>query len=134
MTADLLARSVESLVTGVVVHKGTVPAKPTYPYVLLSTNFPTVVERAQSRVVQARELRVRTTVVGESVQSVRIIGQKLEDVLEGARPAVAGWSLGRMGSRPNDQDIIADRDVTLANGLNPVYAVMDWVLTASRAT
>lgn len=132
MTADLLARSVESLVAGVTVYKGFVPKQPTFPYVLLSTNFPTVVERAQSRLVQARELRVRTTVVGESVQSVRIIGQKLSDSLEGARPVVAGWSLGRVESRPNDQDIIADRDVTLANGLNPVYAVMDWVLTASR--
>ncbi|MBP3044887.1 hypothetical protein KKR91_01145 [Arthrobacter jiangjiafuii] len=114
------------------VYKGIVPKTPTFPYVLLSTNFPTVVERAQSRMVQARELRVRTTVVGESVQSVRIIGQKLSDALEGARPVVAGWSLGRVESRPNDQDIVADRDVTLANGLNPVYAVMDWVLTASR--
>ena len=132
MTADLLARSVESLVTGMTVYKGTVPKAPTFPYVLLSTNFPTVVERAQSRTVHARELRVRTTVVGESVQSVRIIGQKLEDVLEGARPAVAGWKLGKVESRPNDQDIIPDTDVTLANGLNPVYAVMDWVLTASR--
>lgn len=134
MTADLLARGVESLVTGIAVHKGIVPSKPSYPYVLLSTNFPTVVERAQSRAVQARELRVRTTVVGESVQSVRIIGQKLSDLLEGARPVVDGWSLGRIESRPNDQDIIPDRDVTLANGLSPVYAVMDWVLTASRTT
>lgn len=134
MTADLLARSVESLVAGVTVYKGIVPKAPTFPYVLLSTNFPTVVERAQSRMVQARELRVRATVVGESVQSVRIIGQKLSDSLEGARPEVAGWSLGRIESHPNDQDIIADRDVTLANGLNPVYVVMDWVLTASRTT
>lgn len=134
MTADLLARSVESLVAGVKVYKGMVPAKPTFPYVLLSTNFPTVVERAQTRMVQARELRVRTTVVAETVQAVRIHCQDLSDSLEGARPVVAGWSLGWVESRPNEQDIIADRDVTLANGLNPVYAVMDWVLTASRTT
>lgn len=132
MTADLLARSVEGLVAGMTVHKGIVPKTPTFPYVLLSTNFPTVVERAQSRTAQAHELRVRTTVVGESVQSVRIIGQKLAGSLEGVRPVVDGWRLGRIESLPNDQDIIPDRDVTFANGLNPVYAVLDWVLTASR--
>ena len=132
MTADLLARSVESLVTGVTVYKGTVPAKPSFPYVLVTTNFPSVVERAQSRVVQAQELRVRTTVVGESVQSVRIVGRKVTDSLEGARPVVPGWSLGRLGERPNSLDIIPDTDVTLTSGLNPVYVPLDWVLTASR--
>lgn len=132
MTADLLARSVEGLVTGMTIYKGNVPKVPSYPYVLLSTNFPTVVERAQSRMVQARELRVRATVVGESVQSVRIIGEKLADALEGARVDLLNWRTGRIEARPNDQDIIADLDVTLASGLNPVYTVMDWVMTASR--
>lgn len=132
MTADLLARSVESLITGMTIYKGNVPKVPSYPYVLLSTNFPTVVERAHSRAAQARELRVRATVVGEAVQSVRIIGEKLTDVLEGARVDLLNWRTGRIESRPNEQDIIADRDVTLTSGLNPVYTVMDWVMTASR--
>lgn len=133
MTADLLARSVESLLTGMTVHKGTVPKSPTYPYVLVTTNFPTVVERAQSRTVHARELRVRATVVGETVQQVRIFCEKVDPQLEGVRLEVPGWHLGRIESRPNGQDIIPDRDVTLANGLNPVYVPMDYALTASRA-
>lgn len=132
MTADLLARSVESLITGMAVYKGMVPKEPVYPYVLVSTNFPIVTERAQSRTVQARQLRVRTTVVGESVQAVRIVGHKVSGAFEGSRLTVPGWALGRVESQPNDQDIIPDRDVTLPSGLNPVYAVMDWVLIASR--
>lgn len=132
MTVDLLARSVESLIVGVTAYKGVVPKTPSFPYVLVTSNFPSVVERAQSRTVQARELRVRTTVVGESVQSVRIIGEKVEALLEGARLVVPGWRLGRLGSRPNGQDIVPDRDVTLASGLNPVFVPLDWVLTASR--
>lgn len=133
MTADLLARSVESLITGVTVYMGTVPKMPSFPYVLVASNFPSVVERAQSRTVQARELRVRTTVVGESVQSVRIVGEKVDALLEGARLNIPGWRLGRLEARPNGQDIIPDHDVTLPNGLNPVYVPLDWVLTASRA-
>lgn len=133
MTADLLARSVESLLTGMTVYPGTVPKSPTYPYVLVTTNFPKAVERGQSRMVQARELRVRATVVGETVQQVRIFCQKVDPQLEGARLEVPGWRLGRIEARPNDQDIIPDRDVTLTNGLNPVYVPMDYVLTASRA-
>lgn len=132
MTADLLARSVESLLSGVTVYKGTVPKTPSYPYVLLTTNFPRVVERAQSRQVQARELRVRATVVGETVQSVRIICQKVDDAFEGARVVVPGWATGVLTCRPNDLDIEPDLDVTFANGLNPVYLPLEYVLTASR--
>lgn len=133
MTVDLLARSVEALITGVTVYKGTVPKSPSFPYVLVTSNFPSVVERAQSRSVHARELRVRTTVVGESVQSVRIVGEKVGALLEGARLVVPGWRLGRVEARPNGQDIAPDRDVTLTSGLNPVYVPLDWVLTASRS-
>lgn len=132
MTADLLARTVESLLGGVTAYKGTVPSKPSYPYVLLTTNFPRVVERAQSRQVQARELRVRATVVGESVQSVRIICQKVDDAFEGARVVVPGWATGVLTCRPNDLDIEPDLDVTFSNGLNPVYLPLEYVLTASR--
>lgn len=133
MTADLLARSVESLIMGVTVYPGIVPKLPSYPYVLVTSNFPTVVERAQSRMVHARELRVRATVVGETVQQVRIFCQKVDPQLEGVVLEVPGWRLGRIEARPNGQDIIPDRDVTLANGLNPVYVPLDYVLTVSRA-
>jgi hypothetical protein len=132
MTGDALAAAFEALITGVTVYKDKVPSSPSFPYVFVLTNFPTVAERALSRDVHARQLRSRTTVVGESASSVRIIAQKLSDALEGARPTVAGWVLGRIESEPNDQPIQPDTSVTLPNTTNnPLYQVFDWKLIGS---
>lgn len=133
MTGDALASAFEALITGVTVYKDKVPAGPSFPYVFVLTNFPAVAERALARDVHARQLRSRTTVVGESAASVRIIAQKLSNSLEGARPAVAGWVLGRVESVPNEQPIQPDTDVTIPGTTNnPLYQVFDWVLTGSR--
>ncbi|QWY79642.1 tail terminator [Arthrobacter phage Persistence] len=131
MTGDALATAFESLLTGFTVYKDKVPGTPSFPYVFVLTNFPSVTERAKSRDVQARQLRSRTTVVGLTAASVRIIAQKVSDRLEGQRLTVDGWNLGRIESEPNDQLILPDNDVVV-NGQNPLYQPFDWKLTGSR--
>lgn len=132
MSGDALASSFEALLTGFTVYKDKVPANPSFPYVFVLTNFPTVAERSLARSVSARVLRSRTVVVGLTGASVRIIAQKLTDRLEGKRPAVAGWALGSIESQPNDQPIQPDLDVTIpGTSENPLYQPFDWILTGS---
>ncbi|WP_277522433.1 hypothetical protein [Arthrobacter sp. ES3-54] len=106
------------------------PATPSFPYVFVVTNFPTVSERAVTRSVQARVLRSRTQIVGLTASSVRIVAQKLADALEGERPEVPGWVLGAIESVTNEQPLLPDEDVTI-NGQHPLYQPFDWVLTGS---
>jgi len=133
MTGDALAAGFESLITGVTVYKDQVPATPSFPYVYVTTNFPTVADRSMARSVQSRVLRSRTTVVGLTGASVRIIAQKLTNALEGKRPDVAGWVLGAIESVSNDQPLLPDNDVTI-NGQHPLYQPFDWILTGSPTT
>lgn len=132
MSGDALASSFEALLTGFTVYKDKVPASPSFPYVFVLTNFPTVSERSLSRSVSARVLKSRTVVVGLTGASVRIVAQKLTDRLEGKRPDVAGWVLGSIESAPNDQPIQPDLDVTIpGTAENPMYQPFDWILTGS---
>lgn len=132
MSGDALAAGFEALLSGFTIYKDRVPSTPTFPYVFVVTNFPTVAERSLARSVSARVLRSRTVVVGLTGASVRIIAQKLSDRLEGKRPAVAGWVLGSIESVPNDQPIQPDLDVTIpGTAENPMYQPFDWILTGS---
>lgn len=134
MSGDALAAGFEGLLTGFTVYKDRVPANPTFPYVLVITNFPTVAERSHGRSVLARLLKSRTSVVGLTAASVRIIAQKLTDALEGKRPTVTGWSLGAIESIANDQPIQPDLDVTIPGTQeNPLYQPFDWILTGSTS-
>ena len=133
MTGDALANGFEALLTGFTVYKDKVPASPSFPYVLVSTNFPAVAERSNARRVLAEHLRSRTVAVGLTGASVRIVAEKLTRCLEGKRPVVAGWSLGVIESVPNSQPLQPDLDVTLpGTNANPLYQPFDWVLTGSR--
>jgi len=132
MSGDALAAGLEGLLSGFTIYKDRVPANPSFPYVFVVTNFPTVAERSLARSVSARVLRSRTVVVGPSGASVRIVAQKLTDRLEGKRPVVAGWVLGSIESVPNDQPIQPDLDVTIpGTAENPMYQPFDWILTGS---
>ena len=135
MTGDALASGFEALLTGFTVYKDKVPSSPTFPYVLVLTNFPTVAVRSMARTVSSRVLRSRTSVVGLTGASVRIVAQKLTDALEGKRPNVAGWVLGAIESVPNEQPIQPDLDVTIpGTAENPLYQPFDWILTGSPTT
>lgn len=135
MTGDALASAFEALLTGFTVYKGKVPSGATYPYVLVLTNFPTVADRSLTRSVSAMALRSRTSVVGLTTASVRIISQKLTDALEGNRPTVAGWVLGAIESIPNEQPIRLDTDVVIpGTSDSPFYQPFDWILTGSPTT
>jgi len=135
MTGDALASGFEALLTGFTVYKDKVPASPSFPYVLVLTNFPTVAERSMARTVSSRVLRSRTSVVGLTGASVRIVAQKLTDALEGKRPNVAGWVLGAIESVPNEQPLQPDLDVTIpGTAENPLYQPFDWILTGSPTT
>jgi len=133
MTGDALAAAFEALITGVTVYRDKVPGTPSFPYVFVNTNFPTVADRSVARSVQSRQLRSRTQVVGLTGASVRIIAQKLTNSLEGKRPTVAGWVLGAIESVPNEQPLLPDNDVTI-NGQHPLYQPFDWILTGSQTT
>jgi hypothetical protein len=133
MTGDALAAGFEALITGVTVYKDKVPTDPSFPYVFVLTNFPTVSHRSAARSIHARALRSRTQVVGLTAASVRIIAQKLSDALEGKRPTVAGWVLGAIESVSNDQPLLPDDDVTI-DGQHPLYQPFDWILTGSPTT
>jgi hypothetical protein len=135
MTGDALATSFEALLTGFTVYKDKVPASPSFPYVFVLTNFPTVAGRAVNRRAQYHHLRSRTSVVGLTARSVRIVAQKLTDALEGNRPTVAGWNLGAIESVPNEQPIQPDTDVILpGTSDSPLYQPFDWILTGSPTT
>lgn len=132
MSADALAVAVENLVASPTIYKGEVPPEPSFPYLLISTNFPNISERAMSREGLVHTLRVRTTGVGFDNAGVRWVLGHAVDGLEGARPAVPGWNVGRVESVPNDQPFMVDRDVNVTGHGNPMYGVLDWVLTASK--
>lgn len=132
MSGDALAAGFEALITGVTVYKDKVPSTPSFPYVFVVTNFPTVAERSNARSVLARVLKSRTQVVGLTGASVRIVAQKLTDALEGKRPDVPGWVLGSIESVANEQPLLPDEDVTI-NGQHPLYQPFDWILTGSEA-
>ena len=133
MSGDALASAFESALTGVTVYRDKVPSSPSFPYVFVLTNFPTVGGRSNARRAQYHHLRARTIVVGLSGASVRITAQKLTDALEGKRLTVTGWTLGAIESEPNEQPIQPDNDVTdTETGEHPLYQPFDWILTGSR--
>lgn len=133
MTGDALANGFEALLTGFTVYKDKVPANPSFPYVLVQTNFPSVSGRSHARTVHSRQLRSRTMVVGLTGASVRIVMQKLTNCLEGKRPVVAGWVLGAIESVPNEQPLQADLDVVdPLTKQHPLYQPLDWILAGSQ--
>ena len=69
--------------------------------------------------------------MGLSDTSVLVIGQKVSDALEHATLTVPGYTLGRVESVPNDQQILEDLDVVV-NSRHPQYVVLDWTVTASK--
>lgn len=133
MTAEALTAALEALIDWPTVYSGNLHGEePEYPYVLVTAGFPRATERSQARTVQASEARVRTTIAGFTQDSVLQVAGAVVDSLEGARPVVPGWSVGRVEGVPNSQPIQTDDDVVVPNFGHPMYLVLDWVATASQ--
>lgn len=115
------------------VYDGTVPAKPSFPYVLLMGAIPRVTERGVNRIPQGSVARYRTTLVGLTQDSVRVIAGRVCGALESTRFAAPGYKLGPVGSVPDDLPIWEDTDVTLTGGLHPQYTVIEWRFTVCSA-
>ncbi|WDF32249.1 hypothetical protein PTW37_10220 [Arthrobacter agilis] len=133
MTAAALTAALEGLVDWPTVYSGNLSSEnPEYPYVLVTAGFPQASERSHARTVQAREARIRTTIAGFTQDSILQVAGAVVDSLEGARPVVPGWSVGRIEGVPNGQPIQTDDDVVVPNFGHPMYLVLDWVATASQ--
>lgn len=133
MTAAALTAAFEALIDWPTVYSGNLQGEdPEYPYVLVTARFPQATERSQARTVHAREARMRTTIAGFTQDSILQVAGAVADSLEGARPLVPGWNIGRVESVPNGQPIQTDDDVVVPNFGHPMYLVLDWVATASQ--
>lgn len=127
-----LATALEALVSGIQTYKVKVPDSPVFPYVLLNASLPSPNDRALSRDGQTVTGRIRATVVGFDAVSVRWGCGKVMDSLEGARPTVTGWNVGRVENVPNDQPMLIDTDVFITNRGHPVYQPLDFLVIASQ--
>ena len=103
------------------IHKGEVPASPTFPYVLVTRVIPYASERSLNRTVHARTSRWLLTIAGLNDTSVGIIAEQCQQALEGAR--IGGQRLEEI---PNRLGIEPDLDVTLPNGSNPLFTKQEW--------
>lgn len=103
------------------IHKGTVPANPTFPYVLVQHFLPKAADRSLNRTIHARSERWRVTVAGQTEDSVWVVSAQVSAALEGAR--IGGQ---RVEEIPNSLPILEDLDVTLSNGRHPFYLVTEW--------
>ncbi|GAA1337144.1 hypothetical protein [Arthrobacter roseus] len=129
-----LAAALENLVVGIQTYKGEAPSTPIYPYVLLNAPLPLASERSLARSGQSVDARIRATVVAFDSVGVRWGSQKVVDALEGVRPVVTGWNVGRVENIPNDQPIQVDTDVNVPGYGNPMYHPLDFIAVASRTS
>lgn len=133
MTAAALTAALEDLIDWPNLYSGSLHGQaPAYPYVLVTAGFPQASQRSQARTVQAREVRMRTTIAGFTQDSILQVAGAVVDSVEGARLVVPGWSVGRIEGVPNGQPIQTDDDVVVPDFGHPMYVVLDWVATASQ--
>jgi hypothetical protein len=116
-----------ALLAGLTVYDGKVPDRPAFPYVLALPGDSGPGERSQARTPQSQRFEARTTVVGLSAASVRVVSAAVRSRVEGRR--VGG---GRLEEVPNGQPILEDRDATdTATGLHPLYQPLEWIAVLS---
>lgn len=122
-----------SLPSGAAIYFGTVPGakdlppKPvlTFPYVLITPFIPRVGERGLSQSVHSRVARWRTTVTGQTADSVLVIAEQVQFALEGSR--IQGQRLSLV---PDDFPVWEDLDFTHpSTGKYLHYGVLEWRVT-----
>ena len=129
--SDFFVDAVHSAIPDLTIYRDDVPANPVFPYMLLQASFPMVAGRSMARTATHREFMARTTFAGLTARSVEIVMTKAAVALEGYRLDVSGWTFGALESRPNDQSIRPDFDVTIPDYGHPHFGVMDWVAIGS---
>jgi hypothetical protein len=124
------------LPAGLTVYRGSVPSTPTYPYVVLwgdlgeeSSGGPD--GDSLQDVPDVLSLRPRITYAGLTFDSVLIVARNVRAALNRKTPVVAGWSPGKLRQAPL-MDVQTDTSVTLTGGANPVFAVDEFALVATK--
>lgn len=102
------------------------------PWTVARIQIPNTLSRSMAGTRHAQRVRVAVTIAGMTYTSVRIIADKLDTLLEGARPSAPGWSLSPL-RRLNVRDLTEDETITLTTtNRHPVYTIVDWELTATQ--
>lgn len=104
-----------------------------FPWVVARIHIPNTLSRSMAGTRHAQRVRIAVTIAGLTFASVRVKADKLDPIVEGARPAAEGWSLSPI-RRLNTRDIVEDDSITLTSAnRHPVFTVIEWELTAARA-
>lgn len=102
------------------------------PWTVARIQIPNTLTRSMAGTRHAQRVRIAVTIAGMSFTSVRVIADKLDPLLEGARPIAPGWSLSPL-RRINVRDISEDETITLtSSNRHPVYTIVEWELTATQ--
>ncbi|MGZ1491485.1 hypothetical protein [Brevibacterium sediminis] len=103
-----------------------------FPWTVARVQIPNTLSRSMAGTRHAQRVRITVTIAGITFASVRVIVDKLDPVLEGARPTAVGWSLSPVRML-NARDIVEDESITLTTAnRHPVYTVLEYELTAAR--
>ena len=104
-----------------------------FPWTIARVQIPNTLTRSMTGTRHAQRVRITVTIAGLSYTSVRVIIDKLDPILEGARPTVPGWSVSPL-RRLNARDITEDETITLTGAnRHPVFTIVEWELTATRS-
>ncbi|MCS4593562.1 hypothetical protein KTJ89_11275 [Brevibacterium sediminis] len=103
-----------------------------FPWTVARVQIPNTLSRSMAGTRHAQSVRITVTIAGITFTSVRVIVDKLDPILEGARPTAVGWSLSPVRML-NARDIVEDETITLTTAnRHPVYTVLEYQLTAAR--
>lgn len=104
---------------------------PAATYYVLHVVLPRVLDRSEGASAHGHLTRVRVTSVGRTANAARDLASAAEVALDQVRPAAAGWLTGPLlldNTRGPDED----PDVVFTNGSVAVWALSEFVITASR--
>lgn len=142
-TARDLAAAVKAMLpTSVVVGSGPVAVTtydvstgstraPANSYYVLHVVLPRVLGRSEGASPHGHLTRVRLTSVGRTANAARDLASAAEVALDQARPVADGWLTGPL-RLDNVRGPDEDPDVTFTDGARAIFAVSEFVLTASR--
>lgn len=103
-----------------------------FPWTVARVQLPDTRSRALAGTRHAQRVRVSVTVAGVTFTSVRVIVDKLDPRLEGARATAKGWATSPL-RRLNVRDITEDDSMTLTTAnRHPVFTVLEYELTATK--